>query len=148
MRNLKLGHKEAQEKFFLIGQNLGYSTKLNYSSDLPSDGIWFTDHPLNLMDDLPILAIEVIVSESPKVIRGSIRTLENISPALAILLIHENEMINRTIKNGGNIIQARKSIERVKKLIKQETSKSQQRFELWNEKTLDKWDKSVQARVI
>ncbi|WP_182102726.1 hypothetical protein [Niallia taxi] len=144
---MKLGHKDSQGLFLEMGKRLGYSPKKTYSEDLPTDGIWTIPHPLNLMDSLPVAAIEVAVSESPKTLRGSIRTLEDVSPLLAIILVHEGEITRRHIVKGGTLDSALKKISAIHNLLEREVLMSQQRFEIWTEHTLSRWYSIVHNRT-
>lgn len=144
---MKPGHKHSQQIFFEMGKILGYKPKKSFTAELPTDGIWTVQHPLNLMDKLPVAAIEVVVSESPKTIRGSVRTLEDVSPLLAIILIHEGEITRRNIIKGGTLETSLEKIEAIHNMLVQEVLMSQQRFEIWTEHTLNRWHSIVQNRI-
>jgi len=133
---MRYSHKEIQDYFQKLGAKLGYTVKRRYSYQYPTDGVWFIPHPLNPAEVVPLVAIEVIVSESSKTIKGSIRTLEAVSPSVAILLIHEVEFLRRLTLKGMSHDNALNRVEAIKKTLLNETSKSLQNFEIWNEKNL------------
>lgn len=92
-----------------------------------------------MTEEIPIVATEVIVSESIKVIRGSIRTLEEVSPAIAVIIVNEGEIASKLINMGVSKEEIAKRIDKIKKFIAGETEKSCQRFEIWTEKKLSYW---------
>ena len=94
------GHKDAQELFARLGQSKGFEVRRTHSQTLHSDGIWLVRDPIFPLRQIPLAAIEVIVSESTKSMRGSIGVLEEISPAVAIILLQEEEIRKRNIKKG------------------------------------------------
>lgn len=134
---MKYGHKYSQLLFQELGEKLGYHAKKSYAPSLPTDGVWLIKHPLKMAEEIPLIAIEVVVSESMKCIRGSIRILEEVSPVIAIIIIHKSEMESNLLKKG---IPEKKIVERMEKInrfILEETMKSNQRFEIWSEQSLD-----------
>lgn len=136
---MKYGHKQLQNYFQKMGANLGYTTKKVFNKHIHTDGVWMIPHPLNKTMQIPLVAIEVIVSENPKIIRGSIRILEEVSPVLAIVVVHESEMINYFFNKGLSLVAAKHRVEILKEFIFEEIKKSSQRFELWNENTMKYW---------
>jgi hypothetical protein len=62
---MRIGHKHLQNLFADIGDKLGYSPKRNYSTQNPTDGVWFIRNPFNILEQTPLVAIEILVSESP-----------------------------------------------------------------------------------
>src|SRR5262245_12601619 len=97
MRN---SHRQAQEMFLELGRLQGFAVRRQFSIAYPTDGVWLTKAGHGEEAGLPIAAIEVVVSESPKTILGSIATLENVSPAIAIVLVHEDEISRRLLRLG------------------------------------------------
>jgi hypothetical protein len=94
------GHREAQALFEDLGRELGYTVKRSFSRRHPTDGIWMPGGRGPRYCAIPVIAMEVIVSESRKTMRGSLVTLECVSPALGIFLVHEEEMRRRMIRRG------------------------------------------------
>ena len=126
------GHKDAQELFARLGQSKGFEVRRTYSQSLHSDGIWLVRDPIYPLKKIPMASIEVIVSESTKSMRGSIGILEEISPAVAIILLQEEEIRKRNIKNGVEYDSIENEINCRLQFIKEQTSKSTQRFEVWS----------------
>jgi hypothetical protein len=126
------GHREAQQLFLEAGMALGFEVKKSYSKEHPSDGVWLLGGEYGRLARLPVSAIEVVVSESPKAVSGSIHRLESISPALGIVVVHEDEIKRRMTRAGassGRIEAAvAKDIERVENHMR----RSKQRLERWS----------------
>lgn len=138
---MRYGHKEIQNLLLLIGKNFGYDVKKNFTSRLPTDGVWFTKTPLGGIELLPVVAIEVIVSEGPKSIRGSISVLESVSPSVAVIFIHDEEIRRRLLLKGLSYDEVKKQIDAMHELVEEVTSKSKQRFVVWTEKMLSYWER-------
>jgi hypothetical protein len=125
------GHKEAQELFLRLGQRLGYRSKRTWSREHPTDGVWLLDAPHLGHADLPIVALEVAVTEGAKALRGSIATLEAVSPALGVLLIQEREIRRGLIRSGVAPEVATTHLNGLLRLAAADLSRSRQRIELW-----------------
>lgn len=125
------GHREAQRLFLDLGSTLGFKTALSWSQEEPGDGVWLYSSPVLGGADFPFAAIEVVVSESRKSIRGSIDTLSAISPALGILLIHDSEIRRRIIRRGGTTADANAAIDRAVHTATDAALKTRQRTEVW-----------------
>ena len=81
---------------------------------------------------VPIAAVEVIVSESRKTLRGSIVTLECVSPALAVVVIHEQEIRSPAIRHGMTPAVAARQVELLTEQAKSLAAQSRQRIEVWS----------------
>ena len=68
--------------------------------------------------ELPVVALEVVVSESAKTMKGSMDTLAEVSPALGLLVIHELEI------RRGMIRQMEQAQDRI--------TRHQQRIVVWS----------------
>jgi hypothetical protein len=126
------GHREAQDLFLEIGEGLGYVARKTYSSEHPSDGVWLLGNDSGLMAGMPAAAIEVLVSESAKSISGSIHRLESISPALAIVLLHEEEIRRRLTRLGFNDRRIDGALARDTAYIDAQIQRSKQRLQRWS----------------
>jgi hypothetical protein len=115
-----------------LGTALGYAVRTSYSQSYPTDGVWLARRPLRKIDELPLAAIEIAVSESRKTLRGSILTLEVVSPALGIVLIHEDELRRRHIRLGGTADDATRRVEDICALATTLVATSRQRIEVWS----------------
>lgn len=135
MRN---GHKEAQEMFLNLGKAKGFIVSKTFSKELPTDGVWFIKHPLD-ETNVPFVAIEVIASETPKQIIGSIGILKQVKPMIAIVLLHESEMARKSVLRHASSEKVKSSIARKYQIIQHEIQNSQQRFVIWNEHNLSYW---------
>jgi hypothetical protein len=124
-----------------IGSAKGYLTVRNFSPSHYGDGSWVSPHPLSLLatNVLPLISYEVIVSESfsLKSIRGSIRTLEEISPMLALMIVHEKEIEESLAEKGFQVTYIYSKIEHIYRLIRQEIATCSQRFEIMSEKDIE-----------
>ncbi len=122
------GHAVAQRLFLEIGARRGYMTQQSYSSDAPTDGIWLTKGGFASVDRIPVAAIEVVASESLKTWRGSIATLEEVSPSIGILLLQDEEIFRRLVRKGMEADEAKRSLERTKIMMQQAAARSRQRI--------------------
>jgi hypothetical protein len=125
-------HRDAQTIFRELGAALGYTPTASFSPTLPTDGVWTVAAPLPNSAPLPVVAVEVVVSESRKTVRGSILTLEMVSPALGVLLIHEDELRRRHIRAGGTSAEADRRVESVRSHALEFASTSRRRIEVWS----------------
>jgi len=67
---MRRGHHEAQVVF----ERLGYRCRRTWTREHPTDGVWLLDTPHLALDQLPVAALEVVVTETGKALRGSIST--------------------------------------------------------------------------
>jgi hypothetical protein len=127
---MRYGHRQAQDMFAEVGRTLGYRVKRSYSPSTPTDGIWLIRAPH--VGELPVAAMEVIVSESPKTLRGSLHTLETVSPSLGILLLQTDEITRGVIRNGGTATTGGKLLARMQATLGELVSRSRHRVEVWH----------------
>lgn len=135
---MRPGHSEAQVMFEKIGVALGHETRRSWSISAPTDGVWLTKTEIAELGELPIAAIEVIVSESPKSIRGSALTLAEVSPAVGILLIHEQEIRRGLLRAGKDVAFASQVIDGMFKHALTASQRCFQRLEVWSFSTLQR----------
>lgn len=128
---MRQGHREAQEMFIDIGRAMGHGVRRTFSGAQPGDGVWLDERP-GILQGLPLAAIEVLVSESPKAICGSIHRLESISPALGIILVHEDEIRRRLTRLGFNPTRIASAIARDTSLVDSCLATSKQRIQRWS----------------
>ncbi len=128
---MRQGHREAQEMFIDIGLAMGHQVRRTFSSSQPGDGVWIDERP-GLLQGLPLTAIEVLVSESPKAICGSIHRLESISPVLGIILVHEDEIRRRLTRLGFNSSRIASAVARDIALVDSCLATSKQRIQRWS----------------
>ncbi len=128
---MRPGHADAQYMFLEIGKALGYRTRLMWSRELPTDGVWLLPGDGYALPEVPAVALEVAVSEGPKALRGSIDTLAEISPALGILIINDAEIRRGALREGlsAEVIE-RRVAERVA-AAHNRISRHQQRIDVW-----------------
>lgn len=86
--------------FLEMGRHLGFEVRPTFSRTMPTDGCWFVETSLGGLEELPVAALEVAVSESGKTLAGSVATLEAISPALGILLVQTDEITRGLVRSG------------------------------------------------
>jgi hypothetical protein len=130
------GHKQAQRLFEIIGLSLGFKFCQNWSQSTPGDGSWLWNTCVLRDSVFPIATIEVAVSESLKRLRGSISTIELISPSLGVLLIQEEEIRRGLLRKGIEAVKAENIISNIITTMEKEVSMSKQRIEIWTMKEL------------
>ncbi len=128
---MRTGHKDAQFLFEQLGRSAGYGYRRTWTRALPTDGVWLFDESLSLGAELPIAAIEVVVSEGPKTMKGSLDILAEVSPAIGILCVNEVEIRRGLVRRGvphDNIIDR---IARLMMIAHERVARSQQRLAVW-----------------
>lgn len=118
--------------FERLGREAGYGYRRTWTAALPTDGLWVMDESLSLGTCLPITALEVAVTESPKVIKGSLDTLAEVSPALGILCIHEVEIRRGLIRCGLPAERITARVARCMAMAKDRILRMQQRVIIWS----------------
>lgn len=117
--------------FLDIGHALGHEVRRTFSASQPADGVWLEGRS-GILQGLPLAAIEVLVSESPKAICGSIHRLEAISPTLGIVLVQEDEISRRLTRLGFNATRIASAIARDISLVDSCLATSKQRIQRWS----------------
>ena len=139
------GHKEVQDIFLNAGEALGYKTQRAFNSYLPSDGIWL--HNNNVFSEpLPFIALEVIVSESRKSLIGSVTTLEEISPTIGILLVHDKEIHRVNARKGVDMNIIHRKIDLYLDHLTKLSNRSRQRLVVWTFENLN-WLKKLALQI-
>jgi hypothetical protein len=118
--------------FERFGRALGYQTRRTWTRELPTDGVWLMPGSGLLFAEFPAVAIEVAVSEGPKVIKGSIDTLAEVSPALGVMLINEVEIRRGELRKGRSVEAVERMITDRVAAAKDRASRHQQRIEVWS----------------
>ena len=133
-------HRSAQDMLIEMGDVQGYTTTKTFTKETPGDAVWLVPvgeaapgEPGGLV---PVLAAEVVVSEGKKSIRGSISTLEDISPAVGVIVVHTDEVVASRIRRGIKPVAARRDADQKLELARRLAAKSRQRVEVWDSKTL------------
>jgi len=129
---MKPGHAEAQSMFLEMGRSLGFSTRLTWSRQLPTDGVWLSPADEYVLPELPAVALEVAVSEGPKAIKGSIDTLAEVSPALGVLVVNDVEIRRSAIRKGTAPEAIERRIRDRIESARDRTGRHQQRFQVWD----------------
>jgi len=89
--------------FEQLGKAKGYRTRRSWTRSHPTDGVWLNSgHDTLGLGDLPVAAIEVLVTEGAKSSRGSLATLTAVSPSVGILLVHEEEIRRGMLRKSIN----------------------------------------------
>jgi len=128
---MRRGHHEAQVLFEQMGRRLGFRCQRTWTREHPTDGVWLINPPHLGLDALPVAALEVVVTETGKSLRGSISTLEMVSPALGILLIQDREIRRGLIRSGTSPQAATAHIKRLLAAAAADIARSRQRLVLW-----------------
>jgi hypothetical protein len=129
---MRPGHKEAQELFAAVGSRIGFDVRRTYSTAMPTDGVWLLRSPIKILHGTPVVAMEVPITESMKSLRGSVSTLEAVSPSLAMLLIQDEDIRRRLIARGASEEIADREIHSLTTKIRSLIATSRQRFEVWS----------------
>lgn len=128
---MRRGHRDAQTAFLELGRALGYSPARTFSTRYPTDGVWYLKARDDISDGLPVAAIEVVVSESPKTMRGSVGVLEAVSPALGVLLIQEDDIARRLRRSGFDEDAVRRHLSQFSNRALDLAASVHQRVEVW-----------------
>lgn len=129
---MRPGHKEAQDLFAAVGARIGFDVRRNYSTAMPTDGVWLLRSTMQRLHGSPIVAMEVPITESMKSLRGSVSTLEAVSPSLAVLLVQDEEIRRRLIARGASEEIADREVDSLAMKINALIAASRQRFEIWS----------------
>ena len=142
------GHRQAQRLWDELGSNLGYEPARSARGSRPADGVWFPRAAGQWFARRPFAAIEVIVSESPKTLRGSIVTLECISPSLAVVLIHEEEIRRQAVRRGLPVSAALRKTQLLSEEAADLAGRSRQHIEVWTFAQLQRRVRQTTPRMI
>ena len=93
-------------------------------------------HELPGLPELPVLAAEVVVTEGLKARRGSVATLETISPALGVLVFSEEFVARRAFLSGAGEAEAVAGVERFRGNLLDLAAGSRQRIHVWSARQL------------
>ncbi len=126
------GHRKAQALFEELGRGLNYVPAASFSKKWPTDGVWWGRGVDCARDRLPVAALEVVVSEASKAMKGSVLTLEKVSPALGILLVHEEEIRRRMLRGGMQPHAADARVDAIRADASALAADSRQRIEVWS----------------
>jgi hypothetical protein len=129
---MKGGHSEAQRLFSELGQALGYCALRTWTKAAPTDGVWLTRGDNGGLGRFPVAALEVVVSEGVKAMRGSIATLIEVSPCVGIILLQDHEIRRSLIRSGLSAEQATMATCRQLAWLRAETYRKQQRLDVWS----------------
>jgi len=124
-------HRITQEMILAIGEANGYATRRSFSAHLPSDAVWLRLDPV--YKELPVAAFEVAVTEGPKALRGSITTLEQISPALGVLVLHDSELRRNLARKGFDAATIASRVSGRRRIAEEAAATSRQRIEIWSD---------------
>jgi hypothetical protein len=130
------GHADAQRMFFEVGKALGYQPRRTFSKALPTDGVWLALNGIARFQEVPIAAIEVVASEGLKTWRGSLATLEAVSPAVAFLLLQEEEVRRRMSRAGASASRIERVIHRTLNQMRDAAAQTRQRVEVYTMENL------------
>lgn len=109
---------------------MGYETRLTFTREWPTDGVWLQGGEFGPLRGQPIVAVEVVVSESKKVRSGSVATLEYVSPLLGVILVQDEE-IRRRLSRTKSPERVEAELRRLVETMQAATAGSRQRIEVW-----------------
>jgi len=136
---MRRGHHEAQLLLEQMRSRLGYWVRRTWTRDHPTDGVWVLDTP----GLVPVAALEVVVTETGKALRGSIATLETVSPPSGVL-IKDRETRRGLIRSGATAGAPTDHVARLVSAATADISRSRQRIELW---TFDQLNRRAQLTL-
>ncbi|HZH18345.1 MAG TPA: hypothetical protein VE057_28595 [Archangium sp.] len=122
--------------FLDIGRAQGYVPRRSFSQHLPTDGVWLATTGIGRFHELPIVAIEVAASEGLKTWRGSLVTLEAVSPAVAILLLQDEEVRRRMSRAGATHPEIEETLGRMLTQMREAAARTRQRVEVYTMENL------------
>ena len=132
-------HQKYVERLLRIGESLGYVTATRFLKDPQGDAIWYveTSRHVHSRRRLPIVAFEVLCSETPKLIKGSIATLQHISASLGVLVIVNEEYAKKS--QHYKSYDERTYPEYIKRKCREyaRQSKLTSRIEVWDQNKVD-----------
>ncbi|MEA2682181.1 MAG: hypothetical protein QOK05_509 [Chloroflexota bacterium] len=117
--------------FAAVGERLGFSVRRTWAQNRPTDGVWVIESK-GAVRPLPVVALEVIVSEGLKSARGSVQTLAAVSPALGVLLLQEEEIARRLMRRGLSRSGAEYRVAQQRDALGVELGTQRQRLEIWS----------------
>ena len=129
---MRLGHRRAQDMFLEIGTRHGFDVRRSFAVAFPGDGVWVLPRAHGQFAGLPVVALEVVVSETPKTVLGSIATLERIGPSLGVLLIHEVEIGRRLVAGGATRDEVEAYMGRTAARVDAHLASARHRIERWS----------------
>lgn len=132
---MRTAHRITQNQLLAIGEAHGLDVRRNFNRANPADVIWLTRN--GSTGELPVAAFEVAVSESPKGLRGSVTTLELISPALGVIVLHDTELRRTLVRRGLDAEAALAQIRHRRRLVDDLVRTSRQRIEVWTDANVD-----------
>jgi hypothetical protein len=118
--------------FLAMGHALGYQARRTWSAELPTDGVWLSPAGGGPFGGLPVVALEVIVTEGPKTVKGSIQTLAAVSPALGLVCLQEEEIRRGLIRRGIGPQEVERRLARQQDQIGEQLRRCPHRIELWS----------------
>jgi hypothetical protein len=102
-----------------------------FSRRWPTDGLWYPSHRDGLTDGLPLAAVEVLVSEGAKSIRGSVGVLEAVSPVLGVVVLHDEDIARRLRQKGKTEAAIAEALDCINDQIEDHIEHTRQRIQLW-----------------
>jgi hypothetical protein len=128
---MRKAHADAQKLFRDIGIKMGFKYQKTWNQRYPTDGVWVAKAPTLPLEELPLVALEVSNTESPKELAGSVAVLEEVSPSLGLLVLQDEDLRRRHVRKGDSIDEIGRilavKLNRAHELI----AKSRQRIEVW-----------------
>lgn len=88
------------------------------------------------------------MSESPKTLRGSIVTLECISPSLAVVLVHEEEIRRQALRRALPVSAALRKTQLLSEEAADLAARSRQHIEVWTFAQLQRRVRQTATRTI
>jgi hypothetical protein len=129
---VKPGHREAQDLFLELGRARSFQVRRTFSRSHPTDGVWVLGPEHGELAGLPVVAIEVVASETGKGLLGAIGTLSAVSPLLGIILVQEEEIVRRLIRRGLSRNHALQRLTQLQGRVDDFVEQSPQRIQRWS----------------
>jgi hypothetical protein len=108
-----------------------------FSPHWPADGVWLRpEDPCVGLPEFPVAAVEIVVSALGKTLVGSVSTLELIAPALAVVMVADDEVLRSAVRSGMREADVAALLTAVHSRLDGLISRSRQRFEIWTTEQL------------
>jgi hypothetical protein len=114
------------------GEAHGLRYRKSFSAERPTDGVLLAHTQDTVVEALPVVALEVAVSECPKRLAGSIAVLEVVSPALGVVVIQEDEIRRGLVGRGVSAADVDVVLARAREQAEQLARTTRQRTEIWS----------------
>lgn len=119
-----------------MAKHLGFDYRKTWTQPLPTDGVWVTRGDGIVIPVLPVVALEVVVTEGAKSIRGTADVLSEVSPSLGLIVVDEEEIRRALASRGLDLDRVDSEIAHKRDLAAAAARRADQRIEVWSKAQL------------